>query len=123
MQRLSADLGEVPTDNLPLDLAEDEPDAPSRQHLLNPEEETQVVAMYLAGVTAEDVATRFGIHRLTVSRAVRRAGGKMGREPLTPVEVERAAVLYTTGLSLADVAKQLALPRESISGGSSSKRA
>lgn len=70
--------------------------------------------MYLAGVTAEDVAARFGIHRLTVSRAVRRAGGRVGREALTQVEVERAAVLYATGLSLADVAKKLSLPRESI---------
>lgn len=114
MQRLSADLCEVAISDLPLDPAEDRPDAPPRQHLLSPQEEAKVVASYLADGTANDVATQSGIHRLTVSRAVRRAGGRVGREPLTQVEVERAAVSYAEGLSLADVAKKLSLPRESI---------
>jgi DNA invertase Pin-like site-specific DNA recombinase len=85
-----------------------------RQYLLSPEKEVEVVALYQAGRTAKEVADRFGIHRLTVSRAVRRAGGRVGREPLTPREVERAAALYGAGLSLPDVATKLSLPRGSI---------
>ncbi|WP_133162882.1 transposase family protein [Arthrobacter glacialis] len=101
-------------DELSLDLAEDGATASPRQHLLNADEETQVVAMYLAGVTAKDVAAKFGVHRLTVSRAARRAGGRVGREPLTEREVEKAATSYTSGMSIAAVAKELSLPRESI---------
>lgn len=111
MQRLTADPCEKVTGDLLLDLAEDGHDAPFRQHLMSTEEETQVVAMYLAGATATEVAAQFGAHRLTVSRAVRRAGSRVGREVLTQVEVERAAMLHATGLSLADVAKNLSLPR------------
>ncbi len=85
-----------------------------RQHLLTPEEEAEVVALYKAGRTAKEVADQFGIHRLTVSRAVRRAGGRVGREPLTAREIERAKVLYENGLPIAAVAKELSLPRESI---------
>lgn len=114
MQRLSADLCEMTNDDLPLDLTDDRAMTPPRQRLLSPDEEEQVVALYLAGSTAEDVTAQFGIHRLTVSRAVRRAGGRVSREPLTQHEVDRATALYSSGLSLADVATKLSLPRESI---------
>lgn len=36
----------------------------------------------------------------------------MGREPLTPREVERAKVLYESGFPITSVAKGLSLPRE-----------
>lgn len=88
MQRLTADPCEKVTGDLLLDLAQGGHDAPFRQHLMSAEEETQVVAMYLAGATAMEVAAQFGAHRLTVSRAVRRAGSRVGREVLTQVEVE-----------------------------------
>lgn len=91
-----------------------QPDRPPRQRLLSLDEEAEAVALYKAGRTAKEVADQFGIHRLTVSRAVRRAGGRVGREPLTAREVERAKALYERGLPIASVAKELSLPRESI---------
>lgn len=70
--------------------------------------------MYLAGRTAREVADQFGIHFLTVSRAVRRAGGRVGRESLTEREIEKAASLYASGTPIAAIAEVLSLPRESI---------
>ncbi len=114
MQILLADLRRLPSRDNPTDLPITTPASAPRQHLLSPEEEAEVVALYQAGRTAREVADRFGIHRLTVSRAVRRAGGRVRREPLTEREVEKAATLYTSGMSIAAVAKELSLPRESI---------
>jgi hypothetical protein len=54
------------------------------------------------------------ISKAGILKLLAEAGVSMRRQPLTPEQVREATELYRSGLSLAKVSAQLALPHESI---------
>jgi DNA-binding CsgD family transcriptional regulator len=76
------------------------PTAPLPQRRLTSPQVEQLVMDYKAGVASAYVLARnYGIDRSTVSGHLRAAGLKLGRLPLTDVEVEHAAKLRADGKS------------------------
>jgi hypothetical protein len=68
----------------------------------------ELLADYEAGAPVQAIAAKFRVHRATVFEVVRRAG-LPGRDPgLSAEDRSRAATLYATGLTLAQVAQQMA---------------
>jgi transposase-like protein len=71
------------------------------QRRLAYEDQTALVLAYVAGANMKDLAAAHGIHRVTVSEIIRRAGVSTRRRGLDPGQVERALRLYREGWSLA----------------------
>lgn len=84
------------------------------QTRLSPARRADLLADYEAGLPVRVIATRFRVHRATVSELVRRAG-LPAREPGLPAKDQgRAAALYEDGLTLAQVAEQMAVSIEKV---------
>ncbi|GEM_PF-1185665 len=64
-------------------------------------DQTEIVLAYVAGANMKDLAAAHGIHRVTVSEIIRRAGVPTRQRGLDPGQVERAVRLYGEGWSLA----------------------
>ncbi|WRS29515.1 helix-turn-helix domain-containing protein [Actinomycetaceae bacterium MB13-C1-2] len=71
------------------------------------ETERAIVAEYQAGQTMKAIATKHSIHRVTVSEVLDRTGTPKRPKGMSPSEVDMAARLYESGLSLASVGAQL----------------
>lgn len=67
------------------------------------EAERAIVAEYKAGQTMKQIATRHGIHRVTVSEVLDRAGTAKRPRGMDATQVSLAAKLYESGESLATV--------------------
>ncbi len=74
----------------------------------------ELVAAYQAGEPVRTIAARFGVHRGTVSECVRQAGVPAREPGLDADRRTRAAVLYESGLTLAQVADQVAAGVETV---------
>jgi DNA-binding CsgD family transcriptional regulator len=74
---------------------------------LRPTEVGELIASYKNGSTVYELAEQFRIHRETVSALLERQGIPRRGRPLSPAQIEQAAKLYDSGLSLAKVAPQL----------------
>jgi len=84
------------------------------QTRLGPAKRAELLADYEAGVPVRVIATRFRVHRATVSELARRAGLPV-REPGLPVKDQRrVTALYDNGLRLAQVAEQMAVSVETV---------
>lgn len=83
------------------------------KHLLT-ETERAIVAEYQAGQTMKAIAAKHGIHRVTVSEVIDRTGTAKRSKGMSPSQVDMAARLYESGLSLASVGAQLKLDATTI---------
>lgn len=71
------------------------------------ETERAIVTEYRAGQTMKAIAAKHGIHRVTVSEVLDRTGTAKRSKGMSPSQVDMAARLYESGLSLASVGAQL----------------
>ncbi|NYJ66197.1 IS30 family transposase [Pseudoclavibacter chungangensis] len=53
-----------------------------------------MIERYEAGATLREVADEFGVHRMTVSRALKRADVRLRRAGLDETSAQRATELY-----------------------------
>jgi len=72
------------------------------------------VAEYQAGQTMKAIAAKHGIHRVTVSEVLDRTGAAKRPKGMSPSQVDMAAPLYESGLSLASVGVQLGFDATTI---------
>lgn len=66
----------------------------------------ELIGAYMAGPTTYQLASRFGVHRVTVSKLLVREGVALRNRSLTDSQVQRAITRYRSGLSLAQVGTQ-----------------
>lgn len=78
------------------------------------ETERAIVAEYQAGQTMKAIAVKHGIHRVTVSEVLDRTGVAKRPKGMSPSQVDIAARLYESGLSLATVGAQLGFDATTI---------
>ena len=67
----------------------------------------EVVTMYESGMSGDIVATKFNISRWTVFQLVRRNGGTIRYQRLTPEERIKIVKLYTDGVPQVEIAKRI----------------
>lgn len=67
----------------------------------------QVVADYKAGVTTTQLTGKYGLSKASVLRLLHDAGAEMRRQPFLDQEVDEAARLYASGLSVAAIGLRL----------------
>jgi lambda repressor-like predicted transcriptional regulator len=65
------------------------------------------VAEYQAGHLMKEIAARHGVHRVTVSEVLDRTGTRKRPKSMSASQIDLAARLYSSGLSLASVGAQL----------------
>ncbi len=71
------------------------------------ETERAIAAEYQAGQTMKAIASAHRIHRVTVSEVLDRTGTAKRPKGMSPSQIDMAARLYESGLSLASVGAQL----------------
>ncbi|WP_431877983.1 helix-turn-helix domain-containing protein [Amycolatopsis sacchari] len=87
------------------------------QTRLNASNRAALLAAYADGAPVTELASRFGVHRGTISVMVRRAG-LPGRSPGLPEQTRReAAQLYAEGLTLPQVAARLGISNDGARAG------
>jgi DNA-binding transcriptional regulator LsrR (DeoR family) len=72
------------------------------------------VADYQAGMTINDLADAYGIHRWTVMRQLDRLGVERRQLGLRPEHVQAAARLYNAGWSLAGVGDKFGVTASTV---------
>lgn len=81
---------------------------PRRLHFrLTDDVRQSLVRDYLNGIPTTELTTKYSLGKGSVLQLLEEAGVAMRRQGLSDADVDRAVVLYTSGLSLARVAKQL----------------
>jgi DNA-directed RNA polymerase specialized sigma24 family protein len=78
---------------------------------LRNDEIDQLIYGYQEGATVYELADRFRIHRLTVSRHLHRAGVAMRRRGLDEQEVEAAVQLHREGWSVAQLGNRFGVDK------------
>ncbi len=73
-----------------------------------------LVADYVSGAPTTQLMAEHGISKTGALKLLAQAGVPMRRQSMSLKEVEEAAVLYRSGLSLAKVSERTKLPLESI---------
>lgn len=74
----------------------------------------EIVAQYRAGLGVNEIAATFGIHRKTVREIAKSAGLEPKPRGLCADQVEEAAGLYSSGLSLAAVGRRLGFEASTV---------
>ena len=78
-----------------------------RQRRLTEAQVSEMAVRYQEGATVYELATEFGCHRTTIAERLKKAGTVMRGHSPTPRDVDSMVCLYTNGLSLQEVGKQL----------------
>lgn len=81
--------------------------APKRAKWLSETELTRLIDRYSSGATVYELATEYSVDRKTISRHLKAAGIRMRLAPLSIEQVDEATRLYSSGLSLAAVGREL----------------
>jgi lambda repressor-like predicted transcriptional regulator len=82
---------------------------------LNPDEQSDLAALYEAGASMLELSRKFECHRNTVVAQLRRVGVEIRPQKLmTPKLVAQANSLYGSGHSLAEVGRLLGLEASTI---------
>jgi DNA-directed RNA polymerase specialized sigma24 family protein len=84
------------------------------QRRLTPEQVQMLVREYEAGDDMKVLATRWGLHRLTVAAHLRRAGVELRRQGLSDEQLGEAARLYGEGWSLQRLAERYQCDDETV---------
>jgi transposase len=74
----------------------------------------QLTADYKAGGTMRALAKAYGVHRVTVSDQLRRAGVALRPKGLLDLQIDEAVRLYLQGWSLVKVADRLGCDAETV---------
>jgi len=88
--------------------------APRRSRPLKPAEVDALVAGYEAGETTKELAAEYGIHRVTVSSHLRRAGIPLRRSGLNAAQIAEAADLYRAGYSSERIAERFGVNADTV---------
>ncbi|GLZ06788.1 helix-turn-helix domain containing protein [Actinomadura sp. NBRC 104412] len=89
-------------------------DVRSHAKQLKEREAQQVVAAYRAGATVYELGRRFGIHRNTVSKILKRQGVRMRMGGMSPEQIDEAVNLYQEGWSLARIGKHMGVDGQTV---------
>ena len=81
---------------------------------LNDEARAQVIARYSAGDTTTALAKEYDVAKSTIIGILRANNVVVRRQPLTTEQVNEAARLYESGLSLSQVAEALRVNQETM---------
>ena len=81
---------------------------------LSNEETGELCSNYLSGATVYELATKFDVHRLTVSAILERHGIPRRMQSLTSDQIEDAVNRYRSGQSLSEVGEQLSCSPETV---------
>jgi hypothetical protein len=81
---------------------------------LRPETRQQFLNDYQAGVSANQLAVRYGLSRSSVRRLLQEADVPRRYQAMTDAEVQQAVELYQSGLTLAEVAGKLDRPWSTV---------
>lgn len=73
-----------------------------------------MVCRYESGDTTTLLATDYAVVKSTILRVLREACVVVRRQPLTDAQIHEAARLYSSGLSLSQVAEQLKVNQETM---------
>lgn len=81
---------------------------------LKPAQVDALVAGYEAGKTMNELAAEYGIHRVTVSSNLRRAGTSLRRPGLNAKQIVEAAGLYEAGWSSGRLAERFGVSYDTV---------
>lgn len=81
---------------------------------LSDEDRAAVIERYEAGETSTALAEAYGVAKSTILGILREKSVVVRRQPMKPGQVCDAVGLYTSGLSLSQVAKQLNVNQETM---------
>lgn len=84
------------------------------QRRLRSVEVSQLIAAYLDGMSARDLAAEFGIARTTVTNTMKRHGVRLHHPALLPHELDQAAELYRSGLPLTAIGERLGVDPSTV---------
>lgn len=73
---------------------------------LDPHQANALAAAYRAGHATKELATRFGVHRATVTAVLQRLGVELRQKGLSDEQVVEACRLYPGGWSLAHLGER-----------------
>ncbi len=90
------------------------PSLRQKQTRLTESQRSEVVGRYLAGESANALAVEFGVDRRTVTAHVRRADVEVRYRVINRIDVDDAAALYASGLSLAAVGQRIGVSARSV---------
>lgn len=83
--------------------------------MLSPDEATELVEAYRHGAEMNELARRYGVHRHTVDRHLKRTGvAKRLMTKMTPAKVEQAKELYEQGLSTNQIGKRFGISGSTV---------
>jgi DNA-binding CsgD family transcriptional regulator len=105
LRRLGKDLPDLLEASPPP--VEQSPVIKQHQRRLPPEEVAGLVAEYRAGDTMTLLAERYGVHPMTVTAHLKRAGLDLTPKRMSESEIDDAVQLYTAGWSLERIADRL----------------
>jgi DNA invertase Pin-like site-specific DNA recombinase len=92
-----------------------EPDPPFKlDQRLKPEILAEIVARYEAGESSTAIATVFHLSKNSVIRLLREADVPIRRQGLTEEQIDEAAALYESGLSLAKIGAHLGVDHGTV---------
>lgn len=77
-------------------------------------QQAKLVTDYELGVPVRTIADKYGLHRGTISTIVRRAGGEIRGAGLDAEASALASDLYSSGLTLVQVARKLRIGDEVV---------
>jgi DNA-binding MarR family transcriptional regulator len=81
---------------------------------LSSAELTQLVELYRSGKSMRELAHQFGIHRVTVSRLLKREGVELRNGGLSADEIDHAVALYAEGKSLARIGEHFGVDHGTV---------
>ena len=81
---------------------------------LSPETLQQFLGDYQAGVSANQLATRYQLSRSSVRRLLRESGVPRRYRAMAEIEIDQAAELYQSGLTISEVAAKLDRPWSTV---------
>jgi DNA-binding transcriptional regulator LsrR (DeoR family) len=84
----------------------DQPSSRQTQVRLDARQVAELAAAYSSGQTIKELATRYGVHRVTVRALLQRHGVERRQVGLTDAQAAEACRLYPEGWSLARLAKR-----------------
>ena len=84
------------------------------QHRISPDERQELIDSYRSGQSVVLLATKFKIHRTTVTGILARSGTQIRQPGLANEQILRAIDLYKFGNSLAAIGSELGVDAETV---------
>jgi len=81
---------------------------------LNSADVTQLAELYRGGKSMRELANKFGIHRVTVSRLLKQAGVELRNRGLAASEIDRAVELYAQGKCLTQIGEHFGVDHGTV---------